>query len=454
MLTPLPQPFSIVIVEDDPWYGQLLQYHLSLNPDYHVTLYTSGQEFLRNLTDAPDVVTIDFGLPDMEGRELLRRIRERQPELPVIVISAQNRIATAVELLRMGASDYLVKDEYTKDLLWNAILKLRETSALRQQVRELQSQLQDKYDFSRVLKGSSPAIQRTFHLMERAAQTPVNVSVTGETGTGKELVAKAIHLNSDRRKKPFVAVNMAAIPTELLESELFGHEKGAFTGAVSRKIGKFEEANGGTLFLDEIGELSLPMQAKLLRVLQERELQRVGSNERIKLNVRLITATHKNLADEVRKQAFREDLYYRVIGLPIELPPLRERGSDILFLARHFLEEFCLEQGRPVPELTEATQHQLLAHHYPGNVRELRTIMELAAALCNGREIVPRDLLFTPASSGADAGLLSEQRTLREYSRYIIRHHLDKYNQNVPLVARKLDIGKSTIYKMVQDGEL
>ncbi|WP_426492730.1 sigma-54-dependent transcriptional regulator [Hymenobacter sp. 102] len=449
-----PLPFSIVIVEDDPWYGQLLQYHLSLNPDYQVALYTSGQELLRHLSTPPDVVTIDFGLPDMEGRELLRRIREQQPELPIIVISAQSKITTAVELLRMGATDYLVKDEYTKDLLWNAVLKIRETTHLRQQVRQLQTQLQEKNDFQRLLKGNSPAMQRTFHLMERAAQTPVNVSITGETGTGKELVAKAVHLNSERSKKPFVAVNMAAIPSELLESELFGHEKGAFTGAISRKIGKFEEANGGTLFMDEIGELSLPLQAKLLRVLQERELQRVGGNERIKLNVRLITATHKNLADEVKSKAFREDLYYRVIGLPIELPPLRERGSDILFLAQHFLQEFSQEQGRPVPTLSEAVQTRLLAHAYPGNVRELKTIMELAAALCNGQEIQPRDLLFTPATSGTDLGLLSEQRTLREYSRYIIRHHLDKYDHNVPLVARKLDIGKSTIYKMVQDGEL
>ncbi|RSK47597.1 sigma-54-dependent transcriptional regulator [Hymenobacter rigui] len=452
MSTPL--PLSIVIVEDDPWYGQLLQYHLSLNPDYQVRLYTSGQELLRSLGTPPDVVTIDVGLPDMEGRELLRRIREQQPELPIIIISAQSKITTAVELLRMGATDYLVKDEYTKDLLWNAVLKIRETTRLRQQVRQLQTQLQEKNDFQRLLKGNSPAIQRIYHLMERATQSPVNISITGETGTGKELVAKAVHLNSERSSKPFVAVNMAAIPSELLESELFGHEKGAFTGAIGRKIGKFEQAHGGTLFLDEIGELSLPMQAKLLRVLQERELQRVGGNERIKLNVRLITATHKNLADEVMSKAFREDLYYRVIGLPIELPPLRERGADILFLAQHFLQEFCQEQGRPVPGLSEAVQAQLLAHSYPGNVRELKTIMELAAALCNGQEIQPRDLMFTPATSGTDSGLLSEQRTLREYSRYIIRHHLDKYDHNVPLVARKLDIGKSTIYKMVQDGEL
>ncbi|RSK43031.1 sigma 54-interacting transcriptional regulator, partial [Hymenobacter rigui] len=193
------------------------------------------------------------------------------------------------------------------------------------------------------------AMERTFALMERAAQTPVTVSITGETGTGKELVAQAVHLNSARRQQPFVAVNMAAIPAELLESELFGHEKGAFTGAIGRKIGKFEQAHGGTLFLDEIGELSLPLQAKLLRVLQERELQRVGGTERVKLDVRLITATHQNLAEQVQRQTFREDLYYRVVGLPIELPPLRERGHDILLLAQHFLLEFCREYHRPVP---------------------------------------------------------------------------------------------------------
>jgi len=318
-------PFTIFIVEDDPWYGQLLHYHLSLNPEDTVQLWASGQECLDNMHLQPDVVTIDFSLPDISGDKLLARLRQRWPEVPVIVISAQSKIATAVQLLKAGAAEYLVKDDNTKDLLWNAIQKLRETSALREQVKRLEDQLQNKYDFSKILKGHSPAIEGIFGLMEKAALTPVNVSITGETGTGKELVAKAIHMKSGRYKKPFVAVNMAAIPAELLESELFGHEKGAFTSAVARKIGKFEEANGGTLFLDEIGDLNPAIQSKLLRVLQERELQRVGGNERIKLDVRLITATHKNLSEEVRTNNFREDLYYRIIGLPLVLPPLRAR---------------------------------------------------------------------------------------------------------------------------------
>ncbi|RZK17349.1 MAG: sigma-54-dependent Fis family transcriptional regulator [Hymenobacter sp.] len=445
-------PFTIFIVEDDPWYGQLLHYHLSLNPEDTVQLWTSGQECLDNMHLRPDVVTIDFSLPDISGDKLLTRLRQRWPEVPVIIISAQSKITTAVQLLKAGAAEYLVKDDNTKDLLWNAIQKLRETSALREQVKRLEDQLQNKYDFSKILKGHSPAIEGLFGLMEKAAQTPVNVSITGETGTGKELVAKAIHMKSARHKKPFVAVNMAAIPAELLESELFGHEKGAFTSAVARKIGKFEEANGGTLFLDEIGDLNPAIQSKLLRVLQERELQRVGGNERIKLDVRLITATHKNLSEEVRTNNFREDLYYRIIGLPLLLPPLRERGSDVLFLAKHFVDEFCREYQKPPLSLTKAAQDKLQAYNYPGNVRELKTIIELAAVLSNGHEIEPADIVFAPA--GREAGFLDSEKTLREYTRTIVRHYLGKYQDNVPLVAQKLDVGKSTIYKMIQDGEI
>ena len=445
-------PLIIFIVEDDPWYGQLLHYHLSLNPTDTVYLWTSGQECLDNMHLQPDVVTIDFSLPDINGDKLLLALHQRAPEVPLIVISAQNNITTAVRLLQMGAADYLVKDDNTKDLLWNAIQKLRETSGLRERVNSLESQLKAKYDFGKIMKGNSPAISGLFALMEKAAQTPVNVSITGETGTGKELVAKAIHLNSGRYRKPFVAVNMAAIPTELLESELFGHEKGAFTSAVARKIGKFEEANGGTLFLDEIGDLHPAIQSKLLRVLQERELQRVGGNERIKLDVRLVTATHKNLAEEVKNKNFREDLYYRIMGLPLRLPPLRERGQDTLFLAKYFVDEFCREYSRPPLVLAPAALDKLRAYDYPGNVRELKTVVELAAVLSNGQEIEPADIVFAPA--GRDSSFLGAEKTLREYTRAIIRHYLDKYDENVPQVAQMLDVGKSTIYKMIQEGEV
>src|SRR5689334_10993876 len=291
--------YSIFIVEDDPWYGEILEYHLSLNPDYHIRRFETGKDCLANLHLKPSLITMDYSLPDTTGLELFKQARALNPDVPVIIISGQEDISTAVEMLKLGVSDYLVKDDNTKDLLWNAVIRIRENQLLKKEVETLKEELVQKYDFDKIIKGSSPAIKKVFALMEKATRTHINVSVMGETGTGKELVAKAIHYNSDRKKKAFVAVNMAAIPSELLESELFGHEKGAFTGAMARKIGKFEEANKGTLFLDEIGEMDLNLQSKLLRVLQERELIRVGGNEKVILDVRLVVATHKNLADQV-----------------------------------------------------------------------------------------------------------------------------------------------------------
>ena len=288
--------------------------------------------------------------------------------------------------------------------------------------------------------------------MEKAAKTNINVSITGETGTGKELVAKAIHYNSERKKKPFVAVNMAAIPTELIESELFGHEKGAFTGALNRKPGKFEEANKGTIFLDEIAEMDLSLQSKLLRVLQERELVRIGGNETVKLDVRIIVATHRNLAEEVKKGNFREDLYYRVMGLPVELPALRERGADILLLAKYFLDEFCKENKLPQQTINADAKEKLMAYNFPGNIRELKAIMELAAVMSNGSEVKSADITFN-STKGSDF-FLAEEKTLREYTNHIISHYLKKYDNNVLYVADKLDIGKSTIYKMLQQKEI
>src|SRR3954467_8778013 len=335
--------YKIFIVEDDPWDGEILEYHLSLNPDYQIFRFNNGKECLSNLQKKPDLVTIDYSLPDMNGAELFRKIHQINPELPIIVISGQEDVSTAVELLKSGITDYLVKNDNTKDLLWNAIIKIRENQSLKKEVEHLREELGKKYEFDKIIKGNSAAIKKIFALIEKACRTNINVSVFGETGTGKELVAKAIHYNSDRNKRPFIAVNVSAIPRELIESELFGHEKGAFTGAVARKIGKFEEAHKGTLFLDEIGEMDLNLQSKLLRVLQERELVRVGGNESIKFDIRLIAATNRNLAEEVQKGNFREDLYYRLIGLPISLPPLRERSDDILLLAKFFLDEFIKE---------------------------------------------------------------------------------------------------------------
>ena len=446
------EPYKIFIVEDDPWYGEILEYHLSLNEDYLITRFTTGKECLANLHKKPDLITIDFSLPDFTGDKLYQKIKETDNSIPVIAISGQEEIAVAVNLLKMGITDYLIKDENTKDMLWNAVINIRKIGNLKKEVEHLKEELGQKFAFDKSIKGQSPALQKIFTLMEKATKTNINISITGETGTGKEVVSKAIHYNSERKKKPFVAVNMAAIPRELVESELFGHEKGAFTGAVARKPGKFEEANGGTIFLDEIAELDLSLQSKILRVLQEREIIRVGGNETVKLDIRLIVATHRNLADEVKKGNFREDLYYRIIGLPIELPPLRDRGNDTLILAKHFTDEFAKENKLVHVTITPGAKQKLLSYPFPGNIRELKAMMELASVMCADAEIKAEDISFN--STRSDEIFTLEAKTLRQYTCDIIKHFLKKYDDDVLMVAEKLDIGKSTIYKMIQQKEI
>lgn len=444
--------YHIFMVEDDKWYGQVLEYHFSLNPDYKITRFETAKQVLDNLYLQPDLITIDFSLPDMSGDKLYQKIREVNSLIPVIVISGQQEIAVAVSLLKMGVSDYVIKNDSTKDLLWNAIARIRENQTLKQEVSILKEELRQKFNFEKTMIGQSDPLLKIFGMMEKATKTNINVSITGETGTGKELVAKAIHYNSDRRKGAFVPINMAAIPKELVESELLGYEKGAFTGAVARKAGKFEEANGGTIFLDEIAELDLNVQSKLLRVLQEREVIRIGGNDKVKLNIRLIVATHKSLKDEVEKGNFREDLYYRIMGLPIDLPPLRTRGNDTLLLAKYFVDDFSKNNKLGSVSISKQAKHKLMAYSFPGNIRELKAVMDLAVVMCTANEITEDDIIFNPIQKETVA--FSGNKTLREHTREIIKYYLNQHDNDIARTAAALDIGKSTIYKMMQDGEL
>ncbi|MDX2302220.1 MAG: sigma-54 dependent transcriptional regulator [Microscillaceae bacterium] len=443
------ESFKIFMVEDDEMYAQLLSYHLSLNPDYEVETFSTAKEFLNSVHRKPSLVTLDYSLPDMSGGDLLKKIKSQYPEIPVVIISGQEDISTAVKLLKEGAYDYIVKDDDAKDRIWNSVKNIRENISLRDEIIHLREEIGKKYEFSKIIKGNSSAIKKVFAFMEKAAKTNITVSITGETGTGKELVAKAIHYNSPRSKRNFVAVNVAAIPRDLIESELFGHEKGAFTGAATRRIGKFEEAHRGTIFLDEIGEMDLNMQTKLLRVLQEKEFNRVGGNEVIKIDVRVVVATHRDLAEEVRKKNFREDLFYRLLGLPIKVPPLRSRGNDILLLAKFFIDEFCKENKLEKMNITPEAQKKLMKYPFPGNVRELKAVMELSAVMANNNQIEADSISFNSATSMSD--MMLEETTLREYTNRIIKHFLEKYDNNVMLVAKKLDIGKSTIYRMLKN---
>jgi DNA-binding NtrC family response regulator len=426
---------------------------LGANPDYEVFRYQSGKEALSNLYRQPHIITLDYSMPDLSGAEVLKKIKAQYPGIEVVIISGQEDVSTAVELLKAGAFDYLVKDEDTPARLWNSVLHLREKLKLQTEVEQLREQVGQKYEYANSIKGNSPAIKRIFNLVEMACQTNITVSITGETGSGKELVARAIHSGSERRKKPFVAINMAAIPKELLESELFGYEKGAFTGANNRRIGKFEEAQKGTLFLDEISDLDQGMQTKLLRVLQERELNRVGGNETIKLDIRIIVATHRNLAEEVKQGRFREDLYFRLYGLPIEIPPLRERGTDILMLAKYFADDFCKENKIKSKTFSEEAKDKLMKYAYPGNIRELKAVIDLAVVLSDESVIEANDISFI-SNSKAGVPLIQEGLTLKDYERMIISQYLGKYDENVLLVADKLQISKSKIYAMIKEGEL
>ena len=442
---------KIFLIEDDAFSGEALKYHLKLNPDFDVHLFKTGKECLTNLYLKPDIICLDFGLPDTTGDKLMAKIQETNNKIPIIIISGQEEIEVAVSFLKAGAKDYIVKSEHTKDLLWNAIIKIRENLDLVHEVEELKELLEQKYSFEKTIIGQSDAIKKVFIKVNKAINTNINVSITGETGTGKEVVAKAVHYNSERKNKPFIAINMAAIPKELMESEFFGHEAGAFTGANTRNVGKFEQANGGTIFLDEIAELDFNLQSKLLRVLQEREVVRLGGTAKIKFDARLIIATHKDLAHEVKKGNFREDLYYRIMGLPIELPPLRERGNDSLLLAKHFIDLFIKDNKMKAISLSKEAKDTLIRYPFPGNIRELKSVIDLACVMSDGKEILLDDLTFS--SINTTDFFISEEKTLKEYTAEIIAHYLKKNNNDVLKTAKKLDIGKSTIYNLIKPSE-
>lgn len=441
----------IFVVEDDYMYQRMIKYVMELNPDHEVHLFASGQECLKQLHLQPDIISLDYSLPDMTGEEVLEKIKAYNEEILVLILSGQQDIATAVKLLKKGAYDYIIKDEETKDRLLNSISHIKKHLHLQKEVAQLKKQLNTKYQFGNSIIGTSKAMQRTFQLLEKAVKTSITISVTGETGTGKEVIANSIHYNSNRQKGPFVAVNMSAIPKELLESELFGYEKGAFTGANARKKGQFELAHGGTLFLDEIAEMDLSIQAKLLRAVQERQVLRVGGEQPVKFDVRIIIATHKDLAEEVRNGNFREDLYYRLLGLNIHLPPLRERGNDILLLAQHFLNDFAKSNQLGTLTFSKSAKAKLLNYSYPGNVRELKAVVDLSAVMASGETIEEEDIQFN--SIRKEAEFLTQEMTMEEYKYRIIHFYLNKYGKDVLLVAKKLDIGKSTIYRMLKEEE-
>lgn len=440
--------YKIFIVDDNNMFLKVMHKFLSDRDNFEVFAISSGRECISRLTEKPDIISLDYTLPDSNGREILEKIKAISPASHVIIVSGQNDINTAIELLKLGAYDYIVKGVDTRDKISIAIDKIIDKIELTNENTRLKQAVQKEYNFRSLIKGNSKAMENVFSLMGKAIQTNINISVIGETGTGKELVAKGIHYNSKRSSMPFIPVNISSIPDTLIESELFGYEKGAFTGADGNKPGRIEMAEGGTLFLDEIAEMNLNTQAKLLRVLQERELYRLGSNKPIKFDVRIIIATHRNLSEQIKKGEFREDLYFRLLGLTIDLPPLRDRGSDCLFLAKYFVNDFCDENNMNHKIISEQAQEKLRSYSFPGNVRELKALMELACVLADGETIEPGHVNINPLNMRQN--ILSQEKTLQEYNEEIISFFVNKY-KNIREVARRLDVGKSTIYRYLQE---
>lgn len=443
---------KIFVLEDDPLFRKMIEHKLSMDSEYEVSTFECAADMYSELGLHPQVVTLDLNLPNISGIEVMKHINQVSPDTRVIIVSGQEDVSIAVEVLKLGAYEYLTKDLNVIEHLWISVHKATSTINLQQEIITLRQEIKDKYNISNTLKGSSHEMQGVFRLIEKTINSNINVIINGETGTGKELVAKAIHFNSKRSKKPFVAINVSAIPEQLIESELFGYEKGAFTGAHSSKTGKLEEASGGTLFLDEIGEMDLVMQAKLLRVLQEMELSRLGSNEVIKLDFNLITATHKDLIDEVRNGNFREDLYYRLMGVTIKLPALRERGKDIILLAEHFIDEFCQKNQLERKRLSPEAKEKLLRYSFPGNVRELKAMMESSIVLSEDQLIQADDIPVRDQEQINN--LFQKGLTLEEYNAEIVCYHLKKNQNNVVRTAKELNVGKSTIYRMINAGKV
>jgi two-component system response regulator HydG len=434
------------LVDDDPALRELVRFMVGAR-GYLVETFASGEEVLAHVGDLPDAVLLDLMMPGVDGVQVLRELKRRDPDLPVIILTAVNDVRQAVEVTKLGAYDYLLKpiaEERLESTLRHAVSQ----RSLERKVAQLKCELGERYHLRHIV-GSSAAMRRVYEQIEKVLESDITVFISGESGSGKELVAKAIHYGSPRAAGPFVDVNCAAIPEGLQESELFGHERGAFTGAVAAHPGKFEQANGGTILLDEVGEMSPSAQARLLRVLQERSLQRVGGTRRIELDVRVISASNRDLAQLTRDGVFRQDLFYRLVVFPVHIPPLRERRDDVPLLVEHFLTKYARDAGRKVTRVHPAAMARLVSYGWPGNVRELENVIHRALLVMGESELGPGDLPPELASSTGPQPLppAGDVASLEELEKRAIREALACCGGNLSDAARRLGIGRSTLYR-------
>ena len=449
----------ILVVDDEEHVRRVLSLMLA-GEGYQVVTAAGGREALERFQDEVfDLVILDLRMPDLDGLEVLSRLRAAEPDQTVVMITAYASVDTALTAMKRGAFDYIGKPFQEEEIL-AVVAKALERARLVADNRRLRREVAERYHFGRII-GTSPAMERVFAVMRKVADTAATVLVTGESGTGKELVARALHYNSRRREAPFVAVNCAAIPPSLIESELFGVAKGAYTGADRARRGLLEEAHGGTLFLDEVGELPAETQAKLLRALQEGEIKRVGETTTRQVDLRLISATNKDLAREVDRGRFREDLYYRLKVITLHLPPLRERREDIPLLAVHFLEQACTRHGLEPKRISPQALELLTSAPWRGNVRELQNLMEQAALMSEGNTITPQDLpgLTAAQSGGIHLSIPPQEEDLKKVLKsltrmaeeQVIRRVLERTGGNRTQAAQRLGISRRALITKIKD---
>jgi two-component system response regulator PilR (NtrC family) len=449
----------ILVVEDEEKLRRVIELQL-VSAGFDVDKAAGAEEGLR-LVDRADLVLTDLKLPNMDGLQFLGLIRRQNSLVPVIMMTAFGSVETAVGAMKAGATDFLLKP-FSLDHLMQVVQKALEMRALRDENRQLKAELGRRYEFDNII-GRSEAMQEIFATIERVAPTRATVLLAGESGTGKDLIARAIHFHSPRRDRPLVKINCSAIPENLMESELFGYEKVAFTGAQTSKPGKFEQADTGTVFLDEIGDVPAAIQVKLLRILQEREFERLGSNVTRHIDVRVIAATNSDLRAALEQGTFREDLYYRLNVVPLNIPPLRERKQDIAFLANHFVHKLAPDSGCHVESITDAAMAKLLAYHWPGNVRELENVIERGLVMATGTQLDAADIKLEGApgpggvrkaqSGGGDVPFLPDGMSLDQYEQEIIKEALRRADGNKSQAARLLGLTRNALrYRLTQMG--
>jgi len=446
----------VFIVDDEQSIAKLLSFWVKDKWGYEVELFGNSESMLKKLSSKPDLVLLDIMLPGLDGIETLKRLKQMDENLPVIMLSAQGRIDVAVDSIKYGAYDYFSKpiDQQKLELsLKNAIRNYD----LVKEIQNLKENVKKEYSFDNIISADGK-MQDVFKLVSKVLDNDITVLIYGESGTGKELIARAIHYNGRRKDKPFVVVNCASIPRELLESELFGHEKGSFTGAHQRKLGKFELAKDGTIFLDEVGELEMLLQAKLLRVIQQKEFERVGGTELIKTNVRIISATNRDLKQAVEQKQFREDLFYRLNSFPISIPPIRQRRADILVLTEYFVEEFNKKLQRNVKGFTKKALKLIYEYDWPGNVREMENTIERCMIISEKDQLDLDDLpqhirAADPSISTDQQNVMFTDDNIIPFERIkekSIRHALKVTGGNIVEAARKLQLGRATIYRLME----